>query len=101
MPFWETGHADPEPAVVRMRAGFVESANEPNQIDRMLERIARFIVGNVARPIAPERENISNRRLRVSMQDRFNLFLVMADARQVRNRIQFRCVLNTLDKIMG
>src|SRR5437773_1833897 len=58
MSFGETGHADPEPAVVRMHAGFVESANELNQIDRVLKRIARFIVGDVARPIAPKRGNI-------------------------------------------
>src|SRR5436853_637606 len=55
-------NADAETAAIRMRARFVESANELNQIDRMLERIARFIVGDVARPIAPEREDISNRR---------------------------------------
>jgi hypothetical protein len=66
MSFGKTGHADPETAAIWMRAGFVKSVNELYQIDRMLKRIARFIVGNVARPIAPEREDISNRRLGVS-----------------------------------
>ena len=66
MSFGETGHADPETAAIRMRARFVKSADELYQINRMLKRIARFIVGNVARSIAPEREDISNRRLGVS-----------------------------------
>jgi hypothetical protein len=66
MTFGKAGHADPETAAVRMRAGFVESANELNQIDGMLERITGFIIGSVARPIAAERENISNRRPGIS-----------------------------------
>src|SRR3989442_9701236 len=101
MSFRETGHADPETAAIRMRAGFVESTNELNQIDRMLKRIARFIVGNVARPIAPERENISNRRPRVSKQNRVDLLFVVADASQVWDRIQFCRMLNPLDQVMG
>src|SRR6266480_4381808 len=101
MTFRETGHADSETAAVRMRAGFVESSNELNQIDRMLERIARLIVGNIARPIAPERENISNRRPGVAKQNRVDLILVVADARQMRDRVQFCCMLNALDQVVG
>src|SRR2546423_14819132 len=101
MSFGETGHTDPETAAVRMGAGFVESANELYQIDRMLERVARLIVGNVARPIASERKNISNRRLRVSMQNRFDLFFIVADARQMRDRVQFCCMLNALHQIVS
>ena len=66
MSFGETGYADAETAAIWMRAGFVKSANEVYQIDRMLKLIARFIVGNVARPIAPEREDIPNRRPSIS-----------------------------------
>src|SRR4030095_8236525 len=87
MSFGETGHTDPETAGIGMRAGFVKSANELYQIDRMLKRIARFIVGNVARPIAPEREDISDPRLGVSDHNRLDLFFVVANARQVRDRI--------------
>jgi hypothetical protein len=101
MSFGETGHADPETAAIRMRAGFVESANELNQIYCMLERVAGFIVGNIARTVSPERENISNPRLRVSMQNRFDLLFVVANASQVRDRIQFGSVLNALDKVVG
>src|SRR6266508_565136 len=100
MSFGETGHADPETAAIWMRAGFVKFANELNQIDRMLERIARFIVGNVARPIASQRESISNRRPRVSKQNRFDLIFVMADAGQVRDGVQFCRMLNALDKVV-
>ena len=89
MAFRETGHADPETAAIGMRAGFIESANELYQIDRMLKRIARFVVGNFARSIASERENVSDRRLGISKQNRLDLFLVVADAGQVRDRIQF------------
>ena len=34
-------------------------------------------------------------------QNRFDLFFLVADAGQVRDRIQFCCVLNALDKIVG
>src|SRR6202040_350696 len=101
MSFRKTGHADPKTAPIRMRARFVEPANELHQIDRVLKRVARFVVGNSTWPIAPERKNVSNRRLSVSKYNRFDLFFVVADAGQVRDRVQFCGVLNTLDKIVG
>src|SRR5947208_15727350 len=101
MSFRKTGYADPKTAPIRMRARFVESANELHQIDRVLKRVARLVVLNSTRPIAPERENVSNRRLSVSKENCFDFFFVVADAGQVRDRIQFCCVLNALDKIMG
>ena len=80
MAFRKAGHADPKTAAVRMRAGLIESANELDQIDRMLERVARFIVSNSKRPIAAERENVSNRRLGISQENRFDLLFVVTDA---------------------
>ena len=55
MTFGKTRHTDAETAAIRMRSRFIESSNEPNQINRMLERVARFVVRDVARPVAPER----------------------------------------------
>src|ERR1700730_14991231 len=101
MSFGETGHPNSKAAAIWMRPNFVESADELNQIARVLERIARFIEGHVARPIAPERQNISNRRLGVSLQNRIDLFLVVANAGEVRCRIQFRCMLDSLHKIVS
>src|SRR4029077_3312339 len=101
MSFGEPGHANSKAAVVRMRAGLIESANEFDQIDRMLERVPRFIVSNSCRPIAAKRENVSNGRLGVSQEDRFDLLFVMTDAGEVGDRFQFRCVLNAPDKIVS
>ncbi len=94
MSFRETGHSDSETTAFRMRAGFVESSNEFDQIDRMLKRVPRFIVSDSSRPIATERENVSNSRLRVPKENLLDLVFVVADARQMRNRIQLCCVLN-------
>ena len=101
MPFRKTGHADSEPAPIWMCARFVESPNELYQVDRVLKRVARFVVRNVMRSIAPERENIPNPRLRVSKQNLLDLLFIMTDARQVRDRIEFCCVLNALDEIVS
>ena len=80
MAFRETGHTDPETAAIGMRGGFVEFANELHQIDRVLKRIGRFVIGNSTRPIASERENISDGRVCVSKQNRLDLFLPVTDA---------------------
>src|SRR6266699_2785304 len=52
MSFGEPGHANSKTAALRMRPRLIESANEFDQIDRMLERIPRFIVSNSCRPIS-------------------------------------------------
>ena len=100
MPFRKASHPDPETAAVRMSAGLVESANEFDQIDRVLERVARFIVSNSNRPIAPERENVSNGSPGVSKKDRFDFFFVVADAGKVRDWIELCCVSNAFDEIV-
>src|SRR5260370_40492951 len=99
MSFRKAGHADSEPARIWMCARFVESPNELHQVDRVLKRIPRFVVRNVMRPIAPERENVPNGRLTVSNQNVFDLFFIMTDAGQVGDWIQFRCVLDALDEV--
>ena len=101
MAFRETGHADPETARIRMRTGVIESTNELHQIDRVLERIACFIVGSSLRSIASERENVANGRARVAPQNRIDFILLVADAGQVRDRIQLRRGFDPLDQIMG
>src|SRR6266446_7465089 len=101
MPFGKTGHSDPETAAIRMPARFVESPNELHQIDRVLEGIARLIVAASPRRVAAEGKNISDAGFRISNQNRFDLAFLVADARQVRDRIQFCRGLNALDKIMG
>src|SRR5919197_1351972 len=88
MSFREAGHSDPETAAIWMRAGLVEPANEFNQIDCMLKRIARFIIRNSNRPITAERENISNGRIGVSKENRFDLLFVMTDAGKVGDRVE-------------
>src|SRR5205823_14109284 len=99
MSFGEPGHANSKTAAVRMCAGLIESANEFDQIDRMLERVPRFIVSNSCRPIPAKRENVSNGRLGVSKEDRFDLLFVMTDAGEVGDGDQLCCVLNALDKM--
>lgn len=101
MPFGETGHPDSETAALWMRSRFVESANEFDQIDRVLKRVARFIVSNPGRPVAAKRENVSNGRLRISEKNRLNLLFVVTDTGQVRDRVQLCCVLNALDKVVS
>src|SRR5207247_10619874 len=96
MSFRKAGHADSEPARIWMCARFVESPNELHQVDRVLKRIPRFVVGNVIRPIAPERENVPNRRLSVSTQNVFDLFFIMTDAGHVGDWIPCCCLLNSL-----
>ena len=80
MSFGKTSYADPETAAIGMRAGFIEFANELYQIDRVLKRISRFVIGSSTRPIASERENVSDGRVCVSKQNRLDLFLPVADA---------------------
>src|SRR6266487_5899790 len=101
MSFGETGHSYAETATVRMRAGLIESANEFDQVDCMLERVPRFIVSNSSRPIAAQCEDVSNGRLGVSKQNRFDLPFVVTDAGEVRDRVELCCVLNALDKIVS
>ena len=101
MSFGEPGHSDPEAAMVRMRTGFVESSNEFDQIYRMLKRVPRFIVSDSSRPIATKREDVSNSRLRVPKENLLDFLFVVADACQMRNRIQLCCALNALDKIVS
>src|ERR1700704_931373 len=101
MSFGKTRYTDPEAAAIRMHARFVESANELHQIDRVLEGIARLIVAASPRRIAAECKNISNAGFRISNQNRFDFVFLVADARQVWDRIQFCRGLNALDKIMG
>jgi hypothetical protein len=101
MSFGKTRHTDPEAAAIRMRARFVESANELHQIDRVLKGIPRLIVAASPRRIAAERKNISDAGFRISNQNGFYLVFLVADARQVRDRIQFCRSLNALNQIMG
>src|SRR5438132_11860078 len=101
MSFRKAGHADSEPARSWMCARFVESPNELHQIDRVLKGIPRFVVGNVMRPIAPERANVPNGRLSVSNQNVFDLFFTMTDAGHVGDWIQFCCVLTALDEVVS
>src|SRR5438270_13477151 len=101
MSFRKTGHADSESARIWMCPRFVESPNELYQVDRMLKRVPRFVVKDALRPIAPERENVPNRRLSVTKQNVFDLSFIMTDAGQVRDGIQFCCVLNAFDEIVG
>ena len=101
MAFRETGHTDPETAAIGMRAGFIEFANELHQIARVLKRIARFVIRSSLRPIASERENVSDGRICVSKQNRLDLFFLVTDAGQVRDRIQRRCGLDALDEVVG
>src|SRR5262249_29794696 len=60
MSLGKTSNANPETATVRMGAGSVEPANKFYQVNRVLERVARFIVSHSSRSIAAERENVSN-----------------------------------------
>src|ERR1700680_3794603 len=101
MSFGKASHANPETAALGMPARFVEFANELHQIDRVLKGIARLIVAASPRRIAAECKNISDAGCRISNQNRFDLVFLVADARQVWDRIQFCRGLNALDKIMG
>ena len=83
-----------------MRSAFVESPDEFHQVTRVLERVARLIVGASARWISPKRENISDARFRVAAQNRIDLRFAVADAGQMRNRIELGGVLDALDQVV-
>src|SRR5437762_14242231 len=100
MSFGEPGHANSKTAVVRMRPGLIESANEFDQIDRMLERVPRFIVSNSCRRIASKRENIYNGRLGVAPQARYDLLCVMTHTGEVRHRVELCCLCIALHKVV-
>src|ERR1700682_6672673 len=97
MSFGKTGHAYPKAAAIRMRARFVESPNELHQIARVLERIAGFVIAASARRVATQRKNICDARLCVPQQDRLDLVFLMANASQVRDRVEVCGGLNTLN----
>src|SRR5262249_21271841 len=101
MSFREPCHPDPEPATVWMSAGFVESANEFDQIDCVLKRVPRFVVCNSNRPVTPQCKNISDGSAGVSKNDRFDLLFIVSDASKVRDRVELRCLLNALDQIVS
>src|SRR5437667_12081099 len=101
MSFRKPGHADSEPARIWMCARFVESPNQLHQVDRVLKGIPRFVVGDVMRPMAPERENVPNRRLSVSNQNVSDLFVFRTDEGHVGHWIQFCCVFNALDEVVS
>jgi hypothetical protein len=100
MAFRETGHTDPETAAIGMRAGFVEFANELHQIDRVLEDVGGFVVDASVGRIATQGENISDAGLGVAPQNRFDLAVLVADASEVRDRVEFRSGLNALDEVV-
>jgi hypothetical protein len=60
MSLGKTGNSNSETTAVRVGTGFIEAANEFYQVDRVLERVARFIVSHSSWAIAAERENVSN-----------------------------------------
>jgi hypothetical protein len=67
----------------------------------VLERVVRFIVSHSSRSISAEREDVPNGRLRISAENCFNFLFVVADAGKMRNRVEFCCVLNALDQVVG
>ena len=60
MSLGKTSNSNPETTAIRMGAGFVEAVNKFHQVDRVLERVERFMVSHSSRSIAAERENVSN-----------------------------------------
>ncbi len=100
MPFGKTSHANPKPALIRMLAGFIESADEPDQINRVRKGVADFIVRNFRRSVAPKRENISDGCPGIATENQLNLLFIVANAGQMRNGIEFCGVLNSLDEIV-
>src|SRR5581483_83803 len=100
MPFGKTSHADTKSTLIRMLARFIESADKPDQIDRVWKGVAGFIVRSFRRSIAPKRENVSDGSFGVTTKDHLNLFFIVANAGQMRNGIEFCGVLNSLDQIV-
>src|SRR5205823_5749415 len=82
MAFWKAGHTDAKTARIGMGSGFVETTDKFHEIARVLKRVARLIVVAFAWRIAAERENVSNARLRVAAQNRFDLRFAVADTGQ-------------------
>ena len=67
----------------------------------VLERILRSIpIGSVSRDVATESEDVADPRGGVARQDRADLVLPMAHARQVWNRVEIRLLLDTDDEIV-
>src|SRR4051812_13453281 len=100
MSFGKSGDTNPETAPIRMRARFVKFANELHEVDRVLKDVSRFVISTSARRISTECENVTDRGLCVTLQNRLDFVMLVADARQVQNRIELRRCLNALDQVV-
>ena len=96
---WAPYRAGPDGLIVPLPHGFKGAVVADT--DQAEVSVAPGEGFRLMRPIPPEGQNISDPRLRISKQNLFDLFLVVADARQMRDWIQFGCVLDSFDKIVG
>ena len=103
MPFREPSDADAEAAPVGMRAALVQPADEAHQVGRMLERIGLAVV--VLRRRAADRPRArgccSLPACRILRQDLLDLRLAVADAGQVRDRVERGGLLQPQHQIVG
>src|SRR5690348_10478959 len=96
MPLRETGDTNPETAPIPVHARLVKPPDKPNKVYSVLERIARWIIRQFARTIASQRENVPNPGRGITSENLRYLLFVVADAGQMRGRLQLRCMLNPL-----
>src|SRR5271157_1922963 len=99
MPLGKPGHADPEPS----RVGNIRvRADVAYKLLGELECIAgTIIVRHVSGRVSPECQDVLDARGGITVEDRPQLFLGVANTGQVGNRGQVGLALNPHDQVMG
>lgn len=87
MSFREARDADAETSGVPVGSRFVEGLDVADQIGGMPVFVRSRIVVFIERVIAPERQDVADAGVRISMQDRLDLVVGVLDTGQMGNRI--------------
>ena len=102
MTFGETRDTDAKSAFVGVGSRIAELANESNQIRRVLESVlASIIAGEIAWRVAAQSENVADACRGVALENAIDVLFAVANAGQVRNRIQRGLRFDPNNKVMG
>src|SRR4030095_12579575 len=98
---WKSRNANAKSAAVRMNFQFIEFPNKLYKIRRVLKIVITLTIFQALRSVAPERKNVAYACAGVAFENFADLFLPVADAGEMRNRILGRCLLDAHDKVVG
>ena len=90
MTFRKSSHPDAKPAGIRMHSPLLgKLTDEPHEVRRMLESIIRLpVILQIARRITAQGQNVPDPSPGIALQNIMHFRFLMADARQMRNRIE-------------